>query len=364
MTHCPLRDLSIGARVQGPFIVTDVEVRGGDTPHTILTFGDRTGRLESAPFWPSDATKVAGISRGDVVQVTGTVGSYRDRRQLVVASIRVLSRDQVDWRALMPSVGDVDRYWKVLDRWRSDIRGPRLVRTLGLFFDDPDFRARFEQCPASPHGHHAALGGLLKHTCEVGHIALAIARLHSAADLALLLAGVLLHDIGKVECYRWDAAFDVTVPGFVLGHVACGALLLDRRARALEPMPCTETELLALLHLVLSHHGRLEFGAPVAPMTLEAEILHYADNASAKAASLDQALQDPENFVPGSPITARPLWQLEKRRLWRQASDWGAEGTHASPGDFTATAGQSETAAGLGGPAAASHLVAQPGWPS
>jgi len=323
MTQPILPELPVGARVQDPFIVLDVEARGGDAPHTIITLGNASGRMQTAPFWPSDSHKVAGVARGNVVQIIGTVTSYRDRRQLAVDSLRVLPREQVNWHALMPSVGDVGRYWKAVDRWRADIQGPRLTQTLGLFYDDPAFRERYEQCPASISGHHAELGGLLKHTCEVAHIALAIGRLYPAADPDLILAGVLLHDIGKLESYRWDGVFEMTVPGSVIGHVVLGGFMLDRRVRAETPMPCSEEELLILEHLLLSHHGKLEFGAPVVPMTLEAEIIHYADNASAKTASMADALDDDENFPDDAEISARTIWQLDKRRAWRGESDWG-----------------------------------------
>ena len=323
MSHPVLPDLPLGARVQDPFLIMDVEARGGDNPHTILTLGNATGRIQTAPFWASDAPRIAGVGKGRVVQVIGTVASYRDRRQLAVDSIRVLPRDEVNWRELMPSVGDVDRYWTAVDRWRAGIRGPRLAATLGLFYDDPAFRARYSECPASTAGHHAALGGLLKHTCEVAHIALATAKLFPHADPDLVFAGVLLHDVGKLESYRWEGAFEVTVAGSVAGHVVLGAMMLDRRFHQAPQPPCTQDELLELHHLILSHHGKLEFGAPVTPMTLEAEILHYADNASAKAASMDDALRDPENFPEGGVVSSRPIWQIDRRRAWRSGSDWG-----------------------------------------
>jgi 3'-5' exoribonuclease len=148
------------------------------------------------------------------------------------------------------------------------------------------------------------------------------------------------------------------VPGAVIGHVTLGALMLERRVRAAIRMPCTEEELLILQHLILSHHGKLEFGAPVLPMTLEAEILHHADNTSARTASMAGALQDAENFPDGSTLSPRGIWQLDRRRAWRAASDWGRTG--AEPSDR----GKSETTAGLGGPAAVSHLAPRPGWPS
>ena len=329
MSQPVLPDLPPGSRVQDPLIVLDIESRGGDTPHTILTLGNATGRLSSAPFWPSDGHKLAGIVKGTVVDVTGTVGSYRSRRQLVVESLRVLPRAQVDWHCLMPSVGDVQRYWQAVDSWRSEIRGARLARTLDLFYEDPQFRRRYEECPASTAGHHAELGGLLKHTCEVAQIALAVCANHPGVDRELVLAGALLHDIGKLESYRWEGCFETSVPGAVLGHVVLGALLLERRVRVELPMPCTEAELMILEHLILSHHGALEYGAPVPPLTLEAEILHHADNASAKTTSMNGALQDPDNFAGAGELSIRGIWQLDRRRAWRGGSDWGRPETGA-----------------------------------
>jgi 3'-5' exoribonuclease len=227
----------------------------------------------------------------------------------------------VDQRDLLPSVGDVAPYWKKLDDWRAQVAGPRLARTLSLFFDDLDFRRRFEQCPASIAGHHAQLGGLLKHVCEVAHIGREIART-CKADRDVVLAGALLHDIGKLECYRWDTAFSYTDTGRLLGHVVLGSLMLERRI-ALEPVPpCSDAGLEQLHHLILSHHGQLEFGAAVCPMTLEAEVLHFADNASAKTASMSDAICAPENFNGEELVTAKTVWQLDRRRAYRGMVDW------------------------------------------
>lgn len=295
--------LPVGARVQDTLLVLDVERRttGEGNPFTVLTVGNSTGAIDTAPFWLDRELLVAGVHRGHVAQVIGEVETYRDRRQLKVTSLRVVPKETVDVRALLPSVGTVERYWETLDGWRAEISKPRLRRVVDLFYEDPDFRRDYEQCPASIRGHHAQLGGLLKHTTEVAAIGRTIART-SGADPQLVLAGVLLHDIGKLESYRWDGAFDHTTVGRLVGHVVLGGLMLDRRLRETAPPPCTETERDILLHLVLAHHGRLEFGSPVLPMTLEAEALHWADNASARTASVAQ--------------DARRRVQLE--------SDWGS----------------------------------------
>ncbi len=321
-----LRQLIVGDRLQDPLLVLGVEyrdsARGG---FTTLTFGNCHGRIPSAPFWAEDQPRIAGIVRGDVVDVVGEVGQYNGKRQLKVSSIRVLPRGSIDWRRLLPSAGDVAPYWDRLDRWRGEILRPRLRRTIDLFYTDPDFRRRYEECPASIGGHHAELGGLLRHTCEVAAIGRAIAKV-SRADQELVLAGALLHDIGKLEAYRWQGAFEMTECGALLGHVSLGMLMLDRRVARESPSPCTDRELTILHHLIASHHGKPEFGAPVPPMTLEAEVLHFADNASAKTASMAEVLADPDNFAGESLVSAKSLWQIDRRRAFRGGSDWGADG--------------------------------------
>ena len=235
-----LRQLIVGDRLQDPLLVLGVEyrdsARGG---FTTLTFGNCHGRIPSAPFWAEDQPRIAGIVRGDVVDVVGEVGQYNGKRQLKVSSIRVLPRGSIDWRRLLPSAGDVAPYWDTLDRWRGEMQRPRLRRTIDLFYTDPDFRRRYEECPASIGGHHAELGGLLRHTCEVAAIGRAIAKV-SRADQELVLAGALLHDIGKLEAYRWQGAFEMTECGTLLGHVSLGMLMLDRRVARESPSPCTD----------------------------------------------------------------------------------------------------------------------------
>lgn len=310
-----------GTRVVSTYLVQDLDARQGDNPHTILTFINARERLKSAPVWASERHRIQNVLRGHVVEVTGIIGQYRDRRQLQVEAIRPVPPDEVDWSELHPSIGDPAPWWHLIDTWRAGIRGPRLARTLALLFDDPAFRRRFEQCPASLSGHHARLGGLLQHTCEVAQLVLAIAAVKPEADRDLALAGALLHDIGKLEAYTWEGLFDTTVGGRVIGHTVLGARMLDRVGSAARS--CHPEELDALHHLILSHHGRLEFGAPVLPLSLEAEILSHADLVSARTSSLAEALASESLFRPGDQFSSTSLWELEHRRIWRGRSDWG-----------------------------------------
>ncbi len=302
----------------------EVETRRGDHPHTVITLGNATGSIATAPFWAEEESRIAGLARGLVVEVVGEVSCYRERNQLSVASIRPIPAGTLDPSRLLPSVGDVSAYWASLDAHRSTIKGPRLRAVVNLFFDDPAFRRRFGECPGSLAGHHAEIGGLLRHTCEVASIAVTIARtVH--ADTDLVVAGVLLHDIGKLLAYRWDGAFEATDLNALQGHVVLGAMMLDRAVRCAPTPVCDEQELAILLHLVLSHHGRMEFGAPVPPLTLEAEVIHYADNASAKTASMRAALRNSANFSGPALMSNAGLWQVDRRKVYRGSSDWGME---------------------------------------
>src|SRR5690606_23093241 len=162
--------------------------------------------------------------------------------------------------------------WQFIDEVRSKIAAPRLRAVVDLFYADDGFRQRYQQCPGAPGtGHHALIGGLLQHTSEAVSTARQIARV-ARADGDLVSAGPLLHDIGKLESYSWETGvFDTTERGRMAGHVVIGAMML-RESMLAQPEPvCTAEEAMLLEHLILSHHGRLEYGSPVRPMTLEAE---------------------------------------------------------------------------------------------
>jgi 3'-5' exoribonuclease len=315
-----LASLSVGARVQDTFLVWEVETRsqGDGSRFVILTLSNATGRLRSAPFWSAELHRVEGLSRGAIVRVSGEVSEYRGDRQLKVTAIDPVPRSVADLSRLLPAVsGGVERYWTTLDKWRSEMREGPWKRAVDAFYKDPDFRRAYEQCPGSTGNHHAALGGLLQHTVEVGAIARTVAKT-CEADADLVLAGVLLHDIGKLEAYRWEGVFEMTDQGYLVGHVVLGAMELDRRLGELEPALADHDEW-QLLHLVLSHHGELAFGSPVRPMTVEAEVLHAADHASATTTNMTDAVRNDDNFESGESVSKR-IWTLE-RKVYRRPAE-------------------------------------------
>lgn len=325
-----LAQLGVGDRVQHDLLVVDRTEKktGAGDPFLLLTLGNASGKIETAPIWSNQLEWADGVDCGSVVQVIGNVSSYgkngSTRRQLTItAPLRVIPTEQADVEAFLPRVaGDLTKLWDWMDRTRADVESAKLRRVLHLFFGDDAFRVQFEKTPGSMGGHHAKVGGLLMHVYEVTNIAKQTARTMRTANVDLVVAGAMLHDIGKVEAYRvGPGGFTFTPCGLLVGHVVLGVLMLERRLAALGEPVCSEGQLLELQHLILSHHGKLEFGSPVEPMTAEAEIVHRADDASAKASDFLECLDEPEHFLGGDEFSDKKVWRVG-RRIWKRPHGW------------------------------------------
>ncbi len=324
-----LSTLGPGDRVQGDFLVVERSERAkanGD-PFIVLTLSNSSGQLETSPIWTERISWTDGAFRGSIVQAIGDITIYgragASKRQLTLtAPLRVLPDTEFDLYQFLPSIGDCTKYWDWIDKQRAEIKSEVLRNVLDLFFADDDFRLRFERTPGSPSGgHHCKLGGLLQHVYEVTSIAKHTART-MRANVDLAVVGSLLHDIGKVEAYSvGPTGFAMTPCGSLLGHVVLGALMLERALVKVGEPVCSTGQLLELHHMILSHHGSLEFGSPVQPMTLEAEILHWADESSAKANDMGESIDDSDHFTSGGEISDKRPWRVG-RRIWRRQHSW------------------------------------------
>lgn len=316
-------------RVQSDFLVlerADKKTANGD-PFAILTLGNSSGRIDTAPIWSDKLEEwAAGADRGRVVQAIGDVALYgrngSAKRQLALtAPLRVLTDNQVDVTSFLETVGDCTQLWDWVDKQRLAMTSQTLKSVVDLFFADDEFRIRYERTPGSTGGHHAKVGGLLLHTFEVASIARTTART-TRANQDLVFAGAMLHDIGKVEAYEvGPTGFSFSPCGLLLGHVVLGALMLERALAKLGKPICSEGQILELQHMILSHHGSYEFGSPVQPMTVEAEIVHWADEASAKASDMSDCIEDASNFSNGREISDSKPWRV-RRHVFRRGHDW------------------------------------------
>jgi 3'-5' exoribonuclease len=331
MPFFDLRRASVGDRVEHEFLIrerSEKTTRAG-LPFVVLTLTNRSGAIDTAPIWSEKLEWAEGAERGKIVRVIGDIGAFGDegarRRQLQIsAPLRVLAPGAFDPGEFLPRIDvELDKVWDTLDKMRAAIVAPSIRRAVDLVFADDSFRVDFERTPGSVGGHHAQLGGLLLHTYEVASIARHIARTVRHANADLVTAGALLHDIGKVEAYAVGVeGFTHTPTGQLIGHVTLGALMFDRRLAAAGD-PFTPSQRTELLHFILSHHGALEFGSPVQPMTAEAEIVHWADEASAKATDMMDEFADPDLFPADgtAELSAKRSWRMG-RRLWRRPAAW------------------------------------------
>jgi 3'-5' exoribonuclease len=319
-----LAALAVGDRVQHELMVRSREdkvTKNGD-PFAVLQLGNASGQI-SANVWKEQLPFLEGVKAGSVVQVIGAVETYQGRRQLKIsAPLRVVAASAVNIDEFLPRVSvDASKLWETVDKWRREMKSQKLRAAVDLFFADDAFRTKFERAPGAPRGHHAQIGGLLMHVVEVGSIARASARA-MGGNVDLVTAGALLHDIGKVETYSITAAgFDFTQGGFLLQHIVLGSLMLDRRLRTLPEGTLSEAQELELQHFIQSHHGIPEHGAAVRPMTLEAELLHWADQSSANGNNFNDAVEDPELFPATEEFSVKKAWRLD-RKVWRRRHEW------------------------------------------
>ena len=323
----PLFDIaraSVGDRVQHEFLVVEREEKrlaNGD-PFLLLTLGNASGRIGTAPLWLNQLDWAAGAEKGRVVQAIGEVAAFHGKRQVrLTAPLRVLPEGLVRPELFLPRVAAAtETLWDWIDRARSELRSSSLRRAVDLFFADDAFRVEFERAPGSVAGHHAAVGGLLLHVTEVATIARTSARV-MRANVDLVVVGAMLHDIGKVQAYAiTPTGFQHTPAGSLVGHVVLGSLMLQERLQGVPLTELSTSQRLELQHMLLSHHGALEYGSPVQPMTVEAELVHWADETSAKANDVAESLADDEHFG-GAEVSERRPWRVG-RRLWRRPHGW------------------------------------------
>ncbi|MHB9026452.1 MAG: 3'-5' exoribonuclease YhaM family protein [Armatimonadota bacterium] len=252
-----------------------------------LTLADRSGTLEGKIF--DNAEEIAPrLPDNRIVSIDGRGSAYQGTLGMIIDKVVVWDGpvDKADFLPAYP--GDVAALEAQLDALIASITTPDLTRLLRGIFDDPDVRARYVEAPAAKAMHGAYLHGLLEHVVRQAQLAETACRCYPQANRDLVIAGVLLHDIGKIDEFSWELTIDYTTRGRLLGHIVIGDRLVFERGRE---QGIGEELALQLRHLILSHHGQRDMGAVTLPQTLEAVILHSVDNLEAKAAHCQDMLR-------------------------------------------------------------------------
>ena len=315
-----------GRLFDGYFLVLSKQLATTKTnkPYINLTLGDKTGSIEARIWDPGDPRIAREFERGDIMKARGCASRYNDRMQMKIDQIRLALPGEVDKADMLPSTTyDVATLWRQLLGFVDSLANPHLKLLLTTLVDDPALAVAYREAPAAKQLHNAWLGGLLEHVISLCTLADRVAPHYPLIDRDLLLTGVILHDIGKVRELSWEVGFEYTVEGMLLGHIQIGAALAERTIDSLPGFPPKLKTL--VLHLILSHHGKLEFGSPKLPMIPEALVLNFIDDLDAKMQAVSSEFEKSAREGKGPNELTNKVWALDNRQLLNTRR-WLADG--------------------------------------
>ncbi len=258
-----------------------------------LLLTDKTGTLE-ARMWDDFAEAFEGCSEGCYVKVQGQISRYNGRWQMTLTRMRNAAESEVETADFQPvSQFPVEQMEAELRGIVAGFRDEDLKRLVLAFLDDEEIGAAFRVAPAAKVLHHAWISGLLEHVLGLVKVLRAVAPFYPEVNEELLLTGAILHDIGKVRELSWKTSFQYTLEGQLVGHISIAQGMLREKVQALAGFPDKKRVLVE--HMILSHHGRYEFGSPKLPMTPEAMLLSALDDLEAKFSALRREFRAAES---------------------------------------------------------------------
>lgn len=307
-----VNELKPNQLVETSFLVQSKEIRqkkGGEL-YLSLFLADRTGELD-AKMWDNVSDVLNEFERDDFVKVKGIIQVFHNKPQMTIHKVRRMDESEVQFTDYFPSSKrDAGEMWLELRGIVADMRNPHLKGLLGAVLDDEDIARRYRLAPAAKQIHHAFLGGLIEHVLSMCGMAKSAAAHYANIDYDLLITGVLLHDIGKIYELNYERGFSYSNEGQLIGHISIAMRMVGDKLRGLPDFPPLVRSLVE--HMILSHHGRLEFGSPKVPQFPEAVLLHYLDDLDSKMEAM-RALIENDRQVEGCFTTYNPA--LERAAL-------------------------------------------------
>ena len=301
------------------FVLSSLQVRdkkqGGQ--YLALTLSDKTGSFEGR-MWDDVGEALASCSEGCYVKVQGDVSKYQGKFQITLKKLRLAADSEIDPKDFQASTKfDVEEMWTELRGYVAAFKNQDLQRLVFSFLDDDQIGPAFKAAPAAKRLHHAWLGGLLEHVLTLVRVCLAAVPFYPEVDPDLLVTGAILHDIGKVRELEWKSSFSYSLEGQMIGHISIAQGMLREKVQALAPFP--EKLRVLVEHMILSHHGKYEFGSPKLPMTPEAILLSALDDLEAKMqavrnefAAAEVAGRDPDEVTEWVRSMDRSLFNSKK----------------------------------------------------
>src|SRR5881394_4041625 len=272
--------------ITSSFLVSSKQIKpkkSGDI-FLALTLCDRTGQID-AKMWDNVNDAVDKFEQDDFVKIRGLINKYSSRYQLTIHKLRRMEDAEIEYSDYLPKTNkDVDELWRTLGAYVASFRNDYLRLLLEAFMGDPQIAEAYRQAPAAKSLHHAFIGGLLEHVVSLMKLCDTVAPLYPQINRDLLLTGAFLHDIGKIYELNYQRSFSYTTKGQLLGHMIIELEMLHDKIALVPTFPA---ELKVLIeHLIISHHGKYEFGSPKLPMFPEALMLHYLDDLDSKMESM------------------------------------------------------------------------------
>ena len=327
MTRTYVNQLTDGQSIDEIFLASEKQLRPNRAGHLYLQVrvSDKTGSL-TAMLWNASQRVFDRFENGDYVRVKGAAQLYNGGMQVILKDVAVAEPSHVDeaefttlsTKTVEDMVGQLAEQLRLLD----NIHLRNLVE---VFLSDEAFMNKFKRAPAGIKNHHAYQGGLLEHVISLVTLAQLVGGHYQRVDQDLLVMGAFLHDLGKTDELAYERDLAYRDAGQLLGHMSMGVELLHekiKQAEVLSGEPFPEMLAVHLKHMVLSHHGELQYGSPVLPMTLEAIALHFIDNLDAKMHGVAQIIDEDANlsspWTTYQPSLSRKIF---KDPLARRTSD-------------------------------------------
>ncbi|MFD2681052.1 3'-5' exoribonuclease YhaM [Bacillus seohaeanensis] len=256
-------------------------------PFLTIIFQDKSGEME-AKLWDASETDEKNFQPETIVKVAGDIQSYRGRSQLKIKKIRPAASSDgfkiSDFLETAPL--SIEEMIEKITQYIFEMQNPNIQRITRHLLNK--YQKPFLEYPAATKNHHEFVSGLAFHVVSMLDLSKAIGTLYPSLDRDLLYAGVILHDLGKVMELSGPTSTTYTIEGNLLGHIT---IMVNEIGKAADELGIEGEEVMVLKHLVLSHHGKAEWGSPKPPLIKEAEMLHYIDNVDAKMNMLDRTLK-------------------------------------------------------------------------
>ena len=319
-----VKDLKAGERIEESFLVVEKNLAYSlkGAPYLNLRLRDRTGEVDGK-IWENALEWDRAFKKGDVIKLDARVVHFRNVVQLSVSRALKLEESQLDPADYFRTTEeDPEAMLTALRSCAETIADPPIRALLQAFFGDEPLMNKFKSAPAAKGFHHMYVGGLLEHTLSVVRLLEKVADHYGGANRDLLIAGGILHDIGKIRELSFERLIDYSDEGRLIGHIAIGLEILDEKISVVENFP--KQTALELRHILLSHHGVLEYGSPKRPKTVEALMVHYVDDLDAKVNAFREFIRSSGD--KDSDWT--PFHRLFERFLYR-----GSGEGRSTPGD-------------------------------